>query len=98
MIREPTRRPSRDGGGWGAPATVGGAYAIQDRLLALLDLTDPGPGSPRTVAGLDVACAGDDLAAAVVVLDAPCSTGCAATPSARAVSGRAGDLARRPLG
>jgi deoxyribonuclease V len=54
------------------PATAEEAYAIQDRLRPLVDLTDRGPTAPRTVAGLDVAYAadGDRLAAAVVVLDA----------------------------
>lgn len=47
------------------------AYAVQDRLRPLVDLTAPGPTAPRTVAGLDVAYAtsGDRLVAAVVVLD-----------------------------
>jgi deoxyribonuclease V len=53
---------------------VAEAYAVQDRLRPLVDLTDSAPGAaaPRTVAGLDVAYAtdGDRLAAAVVVLDA----------------------------
>jgi deoxyribonuclease V len=54
------------------PATVEEAYAIQDRLRPLVDLSDPGPVAPHTIAGLDVAYAetGDRLAAAVVVLDA----------------------------
>ena len=54
------------------------AREIQDRLRPLLDLDDPAPVAPRTVAGLDVSYAGDGrdegtaprLAAAVVVLDA----------------------------
>ncbi|WP_091091044.1 endonuclease V [Micromonospora nigra] len=46
--------------------------AVQDRLRPLVDLVGPGPDTPATVAGLDVAYAeGDDLlAAAVTVLDA----------------------------
>ena len=53
------------------PRTVDEAYAIQDRLRPLVDAAGPGPSTPRTVAGLDVAYAetGDRLAAAVVVLD-----------------------------
>jgi deoxyribonuclease V len=56
----------------GAPTTVAEAEAIQDRLRPLVDLVGPGPRAPRTVAGLDVAYAvdGDQLAAAVTVLDA----------------------------
>lgn len=57
------------------PGTPGEARAVQDRLRPMLDLEDPGPDSPRTVAGLDVSYAGDGgasarLAAAAVVLDA----------------------------
>ncbi|GAA2447695.1 endonuclease V [Actinomadura vinacea] len=58
------------------PDTPEEARAIQDRLRSLLDLDDPGPADPRTIAGLDVSYAGDGddgaarLAAAVVVLDA----------------------------
>jgi deoxyribonuclease V len=58
------------------PGTPGEAMAVQDRLRPLLVLDEPGPASPRTVAGLDVSYAGDGdteearLAAAVVVLDA----------------------------
>lgn len=56
--------------GW--PSTVAEAEAEQERLRARLDLTDPGPAAPTTVAGCDVAYSEDDsrLAAAVVVLDA----------------------------
>ena len=52
------------------PTTAAEAEAEQDRLRALVDLTDA--GEPRTVAGLDVAYADGDesLVAAVVVLDA----------------------------
>src|SRR5690606_16128584 len=54
------------------------ARALQDRLRPLADHTGPGPVHPRTVAGLDVAYAGNGqggtepvrVAAAVVVLDA----------------------------
>lgn len=51
---------------------VAEALAVQDRLRSLVDPVGPGPGSPATVAGLDVAYAegGDLLAAAVTVLDA----------------------------
>ncbi|HYN97744.1 MAG TPA: endonuclease V [Pilimelia sp.] len=54
------------------PRTVAEAYAVQDRLRPLVDLTGPGPAHPATIAGLDVAYAedGDRLAAAAVVLDA----------------------------
>ena len=58
------------------PSSPREAEAIQDRLRPMLDLDAPGPARPRTVAGLDVAYAGDGedtgtrLAAAVVVLDA----------------------------
>ena len=50
---------------------IAAAKAEQERLRALLDLTDPGPAQPRFVAGLDVAYSIDDtrLAAAAVVLD-----------------------------
>ncbi|TDC54816.1 endonuclease V [Actinomadura sp. KC345] len=57
------------------PSTPEEAEAIQDRLRSLLRLDVPGPAEPRTVAGLDVAYAGDGsgtgtrLAAAVAVLD-----------------------------
>lgn len=56
--------------GW--PRTVDEALAMQDALRPRVDLVGPGPTSPGTVAGLDVAYAptGDRLAAAVVVLDA----------------------------
>ena len=50
------------------PRTVAEAEAIQDRLRGLV-VTEGAP-VPRTVAGLDVAYAGDRLAGAVVVLDA----------------------------
>lgn len=54
--------------GW--PRTPEEALAVQDRLRPLLDLTDPGPATPQTVAGLDVAYAGDGTAAgAIVVMD-----------------------------
>ncbi|MEE6257265.1 endonuclease V [Plantactinospora sonchi] len=54
------------------PRTVAEAEAVQDRLRPMVDLVGPGPTTPRTVAGLDVAYAedGDRLAAAVTVLDA----------------------------
>ena len=54
-----------------SPGSAEEAYAIQDELRTRL-LPGPGPSSPRTVAGLDVAYSEDDdrLAAAVVVLDA----------------------------
>ncbi|XRQ03577.1 endonuclease V [Actinomadura welshii] len=57
------------------PSSPEEAEAVQDRLRPLLELGAPGPAAPRTVAGLDVAYAGDGggtgarLAAAVVVLD-----------------------------
>jgi deoxyribonuclease V len=57
------------------PADEAEALALQDRLRSLADHRGPGPAAPRTVAGLDVAYAGDGrgtgdpLAAAVVVLD-----------------------------
>ncbi|MER5420434.1 endonuclease V [Streptosporangium roseum] len=52
------------------PRTILEAEAIQDELRPLLDLTGPGPGTPATVAGVDVAYDGERLAAAVAVLDA----------------------------
>ncbi|MEU0933184.1 endonuclease V [Embleya sp. NPDC005971] len=56
------------------PRTVAEALAVQDRLRPSLDTVGPGPGprDVRFVAGLDVAYAedSDELAAAVVVLDA----------------------------
>jgi deoxyribonuclease V len=58
------------------PKDVAEAIGIQDRLRPLADHTGPGPGRPRRIAGLDVAYAGDgsgaadQVAAAVVVLDA----------------------------
>ncbi|MGV9601119.1 endonuclease V [Streptosporangium sandarakinum] len=51
------------------PRSVAEAEAIQDELRPLLDLTEPGPRRPALVAGVDVAYAGDRLAAAVAVLD-----------------------------
>lgn len=53
------------------PSTPEEAEAIQDRLRPSLELADPGPQRPATIAGLDVSYAedGDRLAAAVVVLD-----------------------------
>jgi deoxyribonuclease V len=53
------------------PRTEEEALAEQDRLRARV-VTEPGPASPATVAGLDVAYddSGDRLGAAVVVLDA----------------------------
>lgn len=53
------------------PTTEDEAFAVQDRLRGEVDLTGPGPSPAETryVAGLDVAYSGDDLAAAVVVLD-----------------------------
>ncbi|MGX6601950.1 deoxyribonuclease V [Micromonosporaceae bacterium Da 78-11] len=51
------------------PRTEEEALAAQDTLRARL-VGGPGPSSPATVAGLDVAYDGDRLAAAVVVLDA----------------------------
>ncbi|MDG4808011.1 endonuclease V [Micromonospora sp. WMMD1120] len=55
-----------------APGSVAEAMAVQEELRPLVDLVGPGPRSPATVAGLDVAYAegGDLLAAAVTVLDA----------------------------
>lgn len=58
------------------PADAAEAVAIQDRLRPLADHAGPGPRTPETIAGLDVAYAGDGagagdlVAAAVVVLDA----------------------------
>ncbi|GGK87674.1 endonuclease V [Planomonospora parontospora subsp. parontospora] len=52
------------------PETAAEAEAVQDALRASLDLAGPGPRRPAAVAGVDVAYAGDRLAAAVVVLDA----------------------------
>ncbi|MYS20506.1 Endonuclease V [Streptomyces sp. DvalAA-14] len=57
------------------PADEGEALAIQDRLRPLVDERGPGSAAPRTVAGLDVAYAGDGrgtgdlVAAGVVVID-----------------------------
>ncbi|WP_329132642.1 endonuclease V [Streptomyces sp. NBC_01476] len=57
------------------PAGEAEALALQDRLRPLADHRGPGPAAPRTVAGLDVAYAGDGsgtgdlVAAAVVVID-----------------------------
>ncbi|TDE39382.1 endonuclease V [Actinomadura sp. 6K520] len=57
------------------PSTPREAEAVQDRLRPMLELGEPGPARPRTVAGLDVAYAGGGggagtrLAAAVAVLD-----------------------------
>ncbi|MEV4420863.1 endonuclease V, partial [Patulibacter sp. NPDC049589] len=51
------------------PRTEEEALALQDTLRSRVVLL-PGPASPATVAGLDVAYDGDRLAAAVVVLDA----------------------------
>ncbi|MFB9338677.1 deoxyribonuclease V [Actinoplanes octamycinicus] len=53
------------------PRTEEEALAVQDLLRAKV-VAEPGPASPATVAGLDVAYSADDdrLAAAVVVLDA----------------------------
>lgn len=51
------------------PRTILEAEAIQDGLRPLLDLTGPGPRTPATVAGVDVAYDGERLAAAVAVLD-----------------------------
>ncbi|MFC4057045.1 endonuclease V [Planomonospora corallina] len=51
------------------PETAAEAEAVQDALRAGLDLAGPGPSDPATVAGVDVAYAGERLAAAVVVLD-----------------------------
>lgn len=53
------------------PRTPAEALAVQDRLRTQVDLTDAGPSTPATVAGLDVAYHpdGERLAAAVVVLD-----------------------------
>jgi deoxyribonuclease V len=54
------------------PRTVEEALAVQEDLRSRLDLADPGPSAPRTIAGLDVAYHpdGSRLIAAVVVLDA----------------------------
>ncbi|MGC0421445.1 endonuclease V [Embleya sp. AB8] len=56
------------------PRTAVEALAVQDRLRGLVDVVGPGPAPAevRRVAGLDVAYAedSDELAAAVVVLDA----------------------------
>ncbi|MFF7244278.1 endonuclease V [Embleya sp. NPDC008237] len=56
------------------PRTAAEALAVQDRLRPSVDTVGPGPGPTqvRLVAGLDVAYAedSDELAAAVVVLDA----------------------------
>ncbi|MFJ8742154.1 endonuclease V [Embleya sp. NPDC127516] len=56
------------------PSTAAEGLAVQDRLRPLVDTVGPGPGPAqvRFVAGLDVAYAedSDELAAAVVVLDA----------------------------
>ncbi|MFE3200834.1 deoxyribonuclease V [Embleya sp. NPDC055664] len=56
------------------PRTAAEALAVQDRLRPTVDTIGPGPqpGEVRRVAGLDVAYAedSDELAAAVVVLDA----------------------------
>ncbi|MEV6412463.1 deoxyribonuclease V [Kribbella sp. NPDC051718] len=54
------------------PTTATEAIAVQEELRGLVDSAGPGPAPAdiRYVAGLDVAYAGDDLAAAVVVLDA----------------------------
>lgn len=53
------------------PTTADEAIAVQERLRGEVDLTTagPSPADTRYVAGLDVAYAGDDLAAAIVVLD-----------------------------
>ncbi|MBP2703795.1 endonuclease V [Microbispora sp. RL4-1S] len=51
------------------PSDVEEAEAAQETLRARLDLDGPGPRHPSTIAGVDVAYAGDRLAAAVVVLD-----------------------------
>ncbi len=53
------------------PTTEDEALAVQDRLRGEVDLTGPGPSPAETryVAGLDVAYSGDDLKAAIVVLD-----------------------------
>ncbi|PWI46043.1 endonuclease V [Streptomyces sp. ICBB 8177] len=58
------------------PADAEQAVAIQDLLAGRVDRTGPGPRTPRLVAGLDVAYAGDGtgtdgrVAGAVVVLEA----------------------------
>ncbi|MFI5708446.1 deoxyribonuclease V [Kribbella sp. NPDC051620] len=53
------------------PTTAAEAIAVQEALRGQVDTTGPGPapGKTRYVAGLDVAYDGDDLAAAIVVLD-----------------------------
>ncbi|KAB2341791.1 deoxyribonuclease V [Actinomadura rudentiformis] len=53
------------------PSSPEEAKALQDRLRPSLELGDPGPQRPATIAGLDVSYADDGgrLAAAVVVLD-----------------------------
>ncbi|ADB31831.1 Deoxyribonuclease V [Kribbella flavida DSM 17836] len=51
------------------PETVEQAIAVQESLRSQVDTAGPGPQQPRYVAGLDVAYAGDEFAAAVVVLD-----------------------------
>jgi deoxyribonuclease V len=53
------------------PTTATEALAVQDQLRDQVDTTGPGPSPADTqyVAGLDVAYDGDDLAAAIVVLD-----------------------------
>ncbi|WBQ02700.1 deoxyribonuclease V [Kribbella sp. CA-293567] len=53
------------------PTTATEAIAVQDQLRAQVDANGPGPSPAETryVAGLDVAYDGDDLAAAIVVLD-----------------------------
>src|SRR5690606_7058169 len=77
--RRPAVRRARESDLWWAtvkvdappswPTTVDEAEAIQEKLRSRLDLTGPGPRHPATVAGVDVAYAGDRLVAAVVVLD-----------------------------
>ncbi|WP_343238524.1 deoxyribonuclease V [Streptomyces sp. SID13031] len=54
------------------PTTATEAIAVQGELREQVDTTGPGPSPVDTqyVAGLDVAYDGDDLAAAIVVLDA----------------------------
>jgi deoxyribonuclease V len=53
------------------PTTADEALAVQDGLRGEVDLIGPGPspGATQYVAGLDVAYSGDDLAAAIVVLN-----------------------------
>ena len=60
------------------PTTAAEAIAVQEELRGLVDPTDT-TGSPRYVAGLDVAYDGDRLAAAVVVLAGIPSIGAAKT-------------------